>query len=104
MKIWIALLVAPLLALADQVITYAMVGTCTAAQRLPVHGVHLVFFVAAVAATVLAWQMRGDPPVDDPQARRHRFLAGVATAMGLVSALAILSLWIPGWALSPCAG
>ena len=105
MRIWIALLVAPLLALANQAITYALADSaCTGPNRLPFHGINLVFLVATIAATDLAWQLRGDVPGDDPAARRRRFLAGVATAAGIISALAIVALWIPGWVLSPCFG
>jgi len=106
MRIWILILLAPLLALADQAISYALTGAaCTGPDRLPLHGLHLVFLVAAIAATVLAWQLRSDvPAAEDPVARRRRFLAGLATGTGVISVLAIAAFWIPGWVLSPCFG
>ena len=106
MRIWILILLAPLLALADQAISYALAGSaCTGHDRLPLHGLHLVFLVAAIAATVLAWQLRADvPAAEDTQTRRRRFLTGIATATGVISALAIVAFRIPGWVLSPCFG
>jgi hypothetical protein len=96
MTIVFALIVAPLLALADQATAFAMVSwSCTHTGTLAIHGVHLVFLAATVAAAAIAfarWR----------SATEHRFLCGVATASATLSALAIVAMWIPVWMISPC--
>jgi len=57
MRIWPALLLAPALALADQVIAFAVIGwACARGQPAAVHAVHVAFFVAAVATLPSAWR------------------------------------------------
>ena len=106
MRIWFALLVAPILALTDQSVAYAMTGwACAHQQAFALHGVHLVFFAATITGTIAAWGLwRATSPSrtrNETLARRH-FLAGLATASGALSALAIAAMWIPNWVLSPC--
>jgi hypothetical protein len=106
MRIWFALLAAPILALADQGIAYAAAGwACAHQQALAGHALHGIFFVACVAAAIAAgqlWRVQPRPaPAEEPSARRH-FLAGIATASAALSALVILAMWIPNWLLSPC--
>ena len=106
MRIWFALLAAPILALTDQSIAYAMTGwACAHQQAVALHGVHLVFFAASVAGTIAAWGLWRATSLSQTRsetlARRH-FLAGLATASGALSALAIAAMWIPNWVLSPC--
>jgi hypothetical protein len=106
MRIWFALLAAPILALADQSIAYSMtVWACAHQQALAMHGVHVLFLAVTVAATFAAWgswraTLRRKSG-DETLARRH-FLAGLATATGALSALVIAAMWIPNWVLSPC--
>ncbi|HEY0884067.1 MAG TPA: hypothetical protein VGE20_02225 [Ramlibacter sp.] len=113
MRIWLALLVAPSLALAAQSIMYALVTpSCTLQTRVLVHAVAIVCLVLAVLFTAIAraeWSRRSlaaphgpDSDLPDPGNVR-RFLAAVATAVGALSALVILTMWFAGWVLSPCA-
>src|SRR3954466_244443 len=106
MQIWLALLVAPLLVLADQSISFASVGWACAHQvGGVVHAVHVIFLVATAVATVAAWQLwRATLPVrssNETLARRH-FLATLATASGVLSVLVIVAMWIPTWLLASC--
>jgi len=106
MRIWFALLVAPLLALVDQSIAYATVGwACANQHALAMHGAHVFFLIITTLSTVLAWQLwRATLPArgsDETLARRH-FLAGIATASGALSALVIAAMWFPVWLLTPC--
>jgi hypothetical protein len=106
MRTWFALLVAPILALTDQSVAYAMTGwACAHQQAVAVHGVHVLFLAATIAGTFAAWGLwRATLPSktrNETLARRH-FLAGLATASGALSALAIAAMWIPNWLLSPC--
>jgi hypothetical protein len=109
---WPALLLAPLLALAEQSIVYALATpTCQTQREAWLHGVPLLFVAAILAFTVMAWrQARRQagavaPHVDaDRRALRGYFLACVAAGIGALSALAIVAMWVPQWVLSPCAG
>jgi hypothetical protein len=111
MRIWLALLAAPSLALAAQSIMYALVTpSCSLQTRVLVHVVALGALLLAALFTLLArsaWAAArpvpatpdGDEP--DPGSVR-RFLAVVATAVGGISCLVILAMWIGAWVLSPC--
>jgi hypothetical protein len=107
MRIWLALLAAPVLALTDQTVSFALAGwSCANHWTFAPHAVHAVSLVAAIAATVIALQLwRATVPakhaVDEALTRRH-FLAGVASAVGAISAAAVAAMWIPNWMLSPC--
>jgi hypothetical protein len=112
MKIWLALLAAPSLALACQSIMYALVTpSCSVQTRLLVHAVALGGLVLAALFTLLArgeWAARAvatpeGPDSDKPDAGSvRRFLAMVATAVGGLSCLVIITMWIGAWVLSPC--
>lgn len=112
MRIWLALLAAPSLALAAQSAMYALVTpSCSLQTRVLVHAVALGALILAAAFTLLArleWAGRAhgmtqgpDSDLSDPNSVR-RFLAIVATAVGGISCLVILTMWIGVWVLSPC--
>jgi hypothetical protein len=111
MRIWLALLAAPSLALACQSIMYALVTpSCSVQTRLLIHLAALVSLALALLFTLLArgqWRVRKHAPAGpdsdaaDPPTNR-RFLAIAATAVGGLSALVILTMWIAAWVLSPC--
>ena len=106
MRIWLALLLAPILALTDQSVAYALSGwACSHQQPFATHAAHLIFLAAVVASTVLAYGLwrdtRSAPGAGEPPASRH-FLAGLAMASGTLSALVIAAMWYPTWILSPC--
>ena len=108
MRVFLAFLIAPLLALADQSIAYAFAGWACAHQQEGVpHAVHAIFLVATLAATFLAWTTaRAALPALREGAgfsvHRHDMMATCALALGLLSAAVIVALWIPQWVLSPC--
>ena len=106
MRTWFALLGAPLLALADQSVSYATVGwSCAHQHTLVAHAVHGVVLAAVVIGTLLAWQLWHETrPVrvqGEELARRH-FMAGLAAASGALSALVVGAMWLPVWILGPC--
>jgi len=104
MSIWLALLVAPALALADQAIAYAAVGwSCTHERVVVVHAIHALFLVAATASLVPAWRLwTATPAGGDEAIRRRRFLAGLAIASAALSMLVIAAMWMPTWVIAPC--
>lgn len=106
MRTWFGLIVAPLLALADQSVSYATVAwSCAHQHSLALHLIHGTFLVAVVVGTFIAWSgWRGTSPVSwagEGVAARH-FLAGVAVASGALSALVIVAMWLPVWVVAPC--
>ena len=108
---WPALLLAPLLALAEQSIVYSLATpTCQHQREAWLHGVPLLFLAVTLALTALAWaearRLRGGgtPHLDaDRRALRGYFLACVGAGLGALSSLVILAVWVPQWVLSPCA-
>ena len=107
MAIWLGLIVAPLLALADQTVAFALVGPgCATQTTLVLHASHAIFLALAVAAMVVAWRkwQETTAPFEgsaDAVRQRH-FLAGVAMTVAALSAAAIVAMWIPTWLISPC--
>jgi hypothetical protein len=108
MNAGLALLLAPLLALADQGVAYALVGWSCASQNHAVsHGVHLAFLLATLATMAPAWRSvrvaRGMPKWDEGDSGdRRRFIALCALLTGAICAAAIVAMWIPQWVLPPC--
>jgi hypothetical protein len=112
MRTWLALLVAPSLALATQSAMYALVTpSCSVQTRLAIHAVAVLALAVAVTFTLLArgdWRLHAQaaaegPDSDEPDvATSRRFLAVVATAVGALSSLVIFTMWVTVWVLSPC--
>ena len=104
MRIWPALLLAPLLALADEVIAYAAVGwSCVRERAIVVHSVHLLFLVAAAATVPSAWRLwKETTGLGNEVVRRQHFLAGLALACAALSVLVIAAMSVPTWFIAPC--
>lgn len=109
MKSWPALIVAPLLALGCQAVMYALVTpSCSLQTRVLIHAVAAGSLLAVIVLTLLAlreWQQSTGvlPPIgSDAPHNTRRFLAAAATAMGALSSLVILVMWMGVWVLSPC--
>lgn len=107
MRIWFALLVAPLLALADQSVSLAAVDwACANQSPLAVHAVHVLFLAVVAGSAVPAlhvWRATAQRAkgASESLAQRH-FLAGLATASAALSAIAIVAMWLTAWVIAPC--
>jgi hypothetical protein len=108
MRVWPAFL-APLVALLDQSVAYALVPWACATQNAhAIDGVHLFFLATIVLATLPAWadarRYRATlTPNDAGEAGgRPRMMSVVSALAGALSALVIVALWAPQWFLSPC--
>ena len=108
MRIWLALLLSPSIALGTQSIMFALVTPERSAQtRVALHAVAAVARAMSLLFTWLAstagapLRFAADSDAADPPITRH-FLAVVATAVGAISSLVILCMWIAAWVLSPC--
>ena len=108
MRTWPGIVLAPVLALADQSIAYALVPWgCSYQHFAALQVVHLVFLLGALATLVPAWHgaMRRRVPdraMPGDNHDRHHFMSVVSLMTGSFSALVIVALWIPQWVLSPC--
>jgi hypothetical protein len=107
MRIWFALIVAPLLALIDQTVAFALVHWACEHQSVAVlHVSHAAFLTIATAAAVSAWrrwrETAGISMDGGEAALQVHFLAGVAAVVASLSALAIAAMWIPTWMISSC--
>ena len=102
--IWLALLVAPAIALADQLVAYSAVGyACMHDLIFLVHAIHALSLVLAAACVVPASRVfaRSIRQRGGMEARRP-FLAGVGVAAGALSVLVIAAMWLPTWVIGPC--
>ena len=121
---WPALLLAPLIALGELSIAYALVSpSCASQDRSSLHAVAAVSLFLVLAMTALAWrdwrrhgatqrdgagspQTPAVPTVtraDSGEAsERPHFIAQIAVVVGSLSALVSIALWLPVWVLSPC--
>jgi hypothetical protein len=104
MRIWPALLLAPALALADQVVAYAAVGwSCAHERAIAIHAIHAAFLAGTATTLVPAWRaLRAARGHADEPARRRRFLAGLALASAALSLLVIAAMWLTTWFIPPC--
>jgi hypothetical protein len=108
MRTWPGIVLAPLLALADQSVAYALVQWgCFHQQFAALQLVHAFFLAATLATLVPAWPgaMRArlpDRAAPGDTHDRHHFMSVVSLMLGAFSALVIVALWIPQWVLSPC--
>ena len=108
-RLAIAMLSSPLLVLAEQSVSYALVTPLCARQAGPwLHLAALPFVLAAGGLSVVAWrearrlQQQPLPPDTDRRGPNRLFLARVALGSALLSLLALLMPWLPQWLLSPC--
>jgi hypothetical protein len=99
MATWPALLIAPLLVLAEQALAYALTPALCAAQRGEwLHAVAAVFTLACSALTLAALRkLRSADP-------SQRFFARLGSGVGALSTVVLLALWLPKWVLEPCIG
>ena len=104
MRIWMPLLLAPTLALADQVVAFAAIGwACAHDHAIAIHAIHALFLVVTAVTLVPAWLVwvasRGRA---DETARRQHFLGNLALATAGLSVLVIAAMWLTTWVISPC--
>ena len=124
LRSWPALLLAPLIALADLSVVYSLVTpACMRQDQSGLHAVAAASLVIVLALTMLAWRawrdetarVQGDATVamaqgprdvtgadGDAAADRQRFVALIAVLVGALSGLVCVALWLPIWLLSPC--
>jgi hypothetical protein len=108
MRLWMPIIITPLVVLAQQSANYALVAVeCAKQQRFAIHVVSSVSLAIAVAGILLAWsawRAAGTAPPDDQGTgvSRVRFLAAVGVALSALMALSILAQWLTTAFVPPC--
>jgi hypothetical protein len=107
-RTWPGMLLAPLLALADQGVAYALVPYgCSHQHSAGLHLTHAVFLLATLACAVLAWPVARPalPALQEGPGgiERQAMMGAVALGIAALSAAIVVALWIPQWVLPPCA-
>jgi hypothetical protein len=109
MKSWLALVLAPSVALATQSVLYSLVTpSCGSQTRLHIHLVAAVALVVVLVLAVVAFGEsslhRGEPGSYDNDEPKYRkpFLANMAALVGAFAALVIVGMWLMTWVLTPC--
>jgi hypothetical protein len=108
MRVWTALLVAPLLALTDESVALAVVSwACAHQSAYAIHLVHLLFLAGTAGCAAMAgqaWHKAASRSGGGESLGQVRFLAPLATASAALSTLAIAAMWIPTWLIASCLG
>jgi cytochrome c biogenesis factor len=106
--LWAGVLLGPTAFLLNLELAYAMVpNACSSQNRLPVHIVHLVCLVIALAGLMISlrsWRSSGQtwPGEEGGRIGRTRFMAGLGLLLSIEFAIVIVAQWIPSFVLSPC--
>jgi len=104
MRIWLAMLVAPVLALTDLTISFATVSwACSHQAPVSLHAVHFVFLLATLACTLGAWNAwRAGEATKGQSATQAHFLAGVGMAIAALSTITVAAMWLPVSMIASC--
>lgn len=115
MRSWAPLFVAPVIALADLSVLYAMVTpSCARQDRIGLHAVAALSLVVVIWLTILAWRIwrkesrRSGEEVaasvvrGSSTARQPSFIDLVAMLVAGLSLLVCVAFWLPVWLNSPC--
>jgi hypothetical protein len=99
--------VAPLLALTDQTVAFALVLGVRASEHWRSSILHMCSFLAIARrcgrrrVAALARNRASSAATGEATVQSH-FLAGVAMMVAALSAVAIAAMWIPTWMISSC--
>ena len=103
MAIWPALLLAPVLALMDQAVAFAVTGhACATQSAWLVHLTHMLFLLGIFALGGLAWTPFRASLAQGNTRSQAGFVARVAFPVACLSSLGVLWMWLPVWLISPC--
>jgi len=93
-RAWPALILAPVFALAAQVISYALVTpACQHGKAWPIHLSFLIFFVLCVATTFAAWASL--------RTAHREFIPLAAVWSGIFFSALVLAQWVALFIVSP---
>lgn len=108
MRLWIPILITPLIALLQLSANYALVPyACEKQAHAPIHLVAAVSLAGAIAGVWMAWgawREAGGHAAGawgDPLSRR-RFLAAIGMSLSALMALTIIAQWLTSAFIAPC--
>ena len=97
------LLLTPILALANLVVAFALVGPACAQHSVwMLHSVAMTFLAAALLATYYARRHTHSHPRAGSAVSRANFVARVGASTGMLFSVVIIAQWLTVWLLSPC--
>jgi hypothetical protein len=105
---WLAVVVPPLAAFAQQQISYSLVSlSCVRRSTALLHLPTLVMLTLLAVATAYSWRRwtRGDQATghdDRQQPGTQRFFALLGLTMSGISTIVLLAQWLPTLVLHPC--
>ena len=108
MKAWFPIIVPALVVLAQQSVSYALVGyECAQQQRFPIHAVAALALTVALVGVLVGWRdwkAAGVAASEENAAigANARFLAIVGTSMSALMALVVLAMWLTAAFIPPC--
>jgi hypothetical protein len=108
MRLWISILITPLVALLQLSANYALVPlACEKQQHAPIHLIAGLSLVAALAGMWMAWTAWREAGVQSPgdygdAYSRSRFLAVVGLSLSALMALTIVAQWLTAAFIAPC--
>ena len=107
---WPGLLVAPILALADQSVSYSLLEWSCEHQKLAIPNMaHAVFLVLILVTMAMAWGCWGDRPAGKREdagdaATQNSTLGVMAFLVASLCALIVAAMWFAHLLLAPCHG
>lgn len=108
MRLWIPILITPLIALLQISANYALVPlACEKQQHAPIHWVAAISLLAVAAGVWMAWSVWREAGVHSPgdwgdPLSRRRFLAVVGLSVSALMALTIVAQWLTAAFVPPC--
>lgn len=109
--LWFGVLGGPAAVLTNEAIVYLMTvwscGRLDPVTSIMLHVVPLLLFVVACAAGVVAWAhrttpLRSEQQADEEDRSQRGFMALVGIGMSIMSAGAIVAMWLPTLYMNPC--
>jgi hypothetical protein len=108
MRLWLSILITPLIALLQLAANYALVPlACEKQLHAPIHLVAGAALLAALAGVWMAWSAWRDAGVHSPgdwgdALSRRRFLAAIGISLSGLMVLTIVAQWLTAAFVPPC--
>jgi uncharacterized membrane protein len=109
MRLWVPILLTPVVTLAQQTVNYALVPlACMKQQHAPLHVVAAVALGIALAGIAMAWSAWREAGLQAPDdaaqsSSRERLLAAMGVVISALMALTIVAQWLTTAFIPPCA-
>ena len=108
MRLWMPIVLTPLIVLTQLSANYALVALeCAKQQRFAIHLVSAISLALVVAGMLLAWsawrEVGTEPPDDRAEGVTHvRFVAALGVAVSALMTLGAIAQWLTTAFVAPC--